>query len=380
MQDTTNTPDWHHVNLSRTDPLFDKYAALQDRPPVGVTAGTIAQNVKKLRSIRRQFGGAPLLEIISTSAAGVPRLEENAAKHDRSLNTLATEIGALLSAVKHAMGDRAKLHTEHYMRAWQAGHGRIQAAAQAAFSCNRASTQKQRDGFVSYAELCACRDRLPLGDPLRLWLALATLIPCQRAGDYGVCKLFFASPSAEELTAHAGNYMVLTATGQPFLHMRVFKTAKSYPGGIKLALPPRLCAEIAHSLAGHRSYLFVQEKSPAGEPYLIRGSFTRWLQRGLKKVLGNPHVTPQLVRRAYVTEAHARLRQGLESPDPATRALARERQAALAHCCAHSKLTHNKYKFDLDDGDRPVMLQVEATAPLSAAAACEPIACAFDGM
>lgn len=201
-------------------------------------------------------------------------------------------------------------------------------------------------------------------------LALSTMIPCARAGDYGNTKLFFYEPSAQELVEHTDNYCVLTKQTQ-YIHLRVFKTSKHYPHGIRMALPRSLCVEIAHSVKANRRYfLFVQEKDNS-KPYQNHKSFCNYLERQLKHVLRNADATPQLVRRAYITEAHARLRPALESGDAARVAVAKEKMALVAHCCAHEVSTHQKYRFDLDDGGMPELMEVEKITPLPVKAALE---------
>jgi hypothetical protein len=232
---------------------------------------------------------------------------------------------------------------------------------------------------VPYADLCAVRDSLPYGNQLRLWLAMSTMIPCARAGDYANCKLFFHAPSQQELAAHTDNYLVLTKEAQ-YVHLRVFKTARCYPHGIKIAIPRCLSVEIAQSLQLHRRrYLFVQEKD-ATKPYEIHKSFAGYLERQSKHALRNADATPQLVRRAWVTEAHARLRPALESGDPGRVALAKAKMALIAHCCAHEVTTHEKYAFDLDDGGKPELLEVAMTTMLSPTAAVAPVSIEFEGM
>jgi hypothetical protein len=366
---------WSSTSLLPDDPLFDKMCELQQNPPAGVTASTVKCYVNRLRRVRRQHNGLPVLAIICKAHEAISVLERNAADH-LSANTLTDDLGAVLATAKHAMSERLREHTAHYMTVWQAAHKRIQGQAMAAFNNNKAS-EKQRNGFVPYGELCAVRDSLPYGNQLRLWLAMSTMIPCARAGDYANCRLFFQAPSQEELAAHTDNYMVLTK-GAQYVHLRMFKTARCYPDGIKIAIPRSLGMEIAQSLnLNRRIYLFVQEKN-ATKPYKNHKSFAGYLERNLKHALRNADATPQLVRRAWVTEAYARLRPGLESGDPGRVALAKAKMALIAHCCAHAVDTHEKYVFDLDDGGKPELLDVAATPPLPPAAAVAPVSIEFE--
>lgn len=336
---------WHRVQLE-DDALHDRMREMCIHPPVGLSARSFKDYEDNLRRVRQQLDGARLIDIISQGRGTICVLQNNARAGLVSANTLTADLASVLAAVKHAMSNRVKLLTTHYVEIRQAAHKEAQEEAQAAFNSNKAVSEKQRNGFVGYAELCEVRDVLPANHPLRLWLALSTMIPCARGGDYGNCKIFHKEPTPEELEEHAENYVVLTRNSQ-YVHLRVFKTAKCYPDGIKLGLPLRLCVEIVDSLAhNNRDYMFV---SKSGKPYATAKAFTNFLQRGLKNVLRNADATPQLVRRAYVTQKHARLKPRLNSSDPATAALAREQMALLARCCGHAVTTARKYAFELDD-------------------------------
>jgi hypothetical protein len=334
-------------------------------PPAGLSARSFKDYEGNLRRVRQQLDGGRLIDIICQGQDAISVLQNNARAGLVSAHTLTADLASVLAAVKHAMSSRVKLLTAHYLEVWQAAHKVAQEEAQAAFNSNKAVSEKQRNGFVGYADLCEVRDMLPANNPMRLWLAISTMIPCARGGDYGNCKIFHQEPTAEELEEHADNYVVLTRNSQ-YVHLRVFKTAKCYPEGIKLGLP-LLCVEIVDSLAhNNRDYMFV---SKSGKPYATAKAFTNFLQRGLKNVLRNADATPQLVRRAYVTEMHARLKPKLQSSDPATAALAREQMAQLAHCCAHAVTTARKYAFELDEEGSPQLLEVASVKPLPPAAA-----------
>jgi hypothetical protein len=361
---------WHGVELEPHDALHDGVRKLITNLPYGLSPGTFKDYEGNLRRVRQQLDGERLITIISQGQNAISVLQNNARAGLVSANTLAADLGSVLACVKHCLDDKVRRLIDHYVKVWQAAHKEAQEAAQMAFNDNKAINKKQRNGFVSYGELCAVRDMLPTDHPLRLWLAMSTMIPCARAGDYANCKFFHEVPTSEELEEHKDNYVVLTRITQ-YVHLRVFKTSKSFPGGIKIGLPLCLCVEIMESLAhNHRDYLFVNK---AGQPYVARKTFMNFLQRGLKNVLSNADANPQLVRRAYVTDLHARLKPTLQSSDPATAALAREQLAQLAHCCGHAVTTARKYAFDLDDGGSPQLLEVASVKPLPPAVAHMPV-------
>lgn len=357
---------WKHVALL-PDPVYNKLQDQEESPPAGLTASSIGRYLERIRRVRKQFDGAPLLKILCKGSDAIDKLKGNATEHKLSPNTLTADVGAVLAAAKHGVSERTQQHIGDYVKIWQSAHRRLQDAAQAPFTTNTATAQ-QRAGFVPYAELCAKHDQLDAGNPMKLWLAMATMIACQRSGDLANCRVFLKQPSSTDVAEHGDNYIVL-ATGT--LHLHKFKTAKCYPDGITILMPLQLSAVLVDSIKLQpRTHLFVKK---SGSPYGTRQTFCTWLGAQLKTVLNNKDVTAQLVRRAYITEAHARLKPALESSDPATRALAREKQQQLAHCCAHSITTHMKYRLDLDDGDRPVLCQVESTTPLAADTAAAPV-------
>jgi hypothetical protein len=369
---------WSNIALLPNDTLFDRMCELQQHPPTCVKPSTFKSYVTRLRRVRKQHHGLPLINIICKAQEAISLLEQNAAVH-LAANTLTDDLGAVLATAKHAMSERQRTHTTHYMTVWQAAHKRVQDQAKAAFNSNKAISDKQRNGFVPYRELCAVRDSLPYGNQLRLWLAMSTMIPCARAGDYANCRLYFHAPTQQELTAHADNYLVLTTEAQ-YVHLRVFKTARCYPNGIKIAIPRCLSVEIAQSLQlNRRHHLFVQEKD-ATKPYEIHKSFAGYLEKHLKHALRNADATPQLVRRAWVTEAHAHLRPALESGDPGRVALAKAKMTLIAHCCAHEVSTHEKYIYDLDDGGKPELMEVTAIAPLPPAVSVAPVSIEFEDL
>lgn len=328
-----------------------------DNPPEGLTQTTIRSYLGCVRRVRRQFEGLPLIKIICMGTHAIKRVESNAVAQGITLNTLKADLGAVKSAAKHVMSNTQKELIQHYLVNWGAAHKAIQEQAVASFENNKANTEKQSNGFVQYEDLCKARDALPYADPMRLWLALSTMIPCARAGDYAECRLLFEEPASSYsfLADYAGNYCVVTRSVQ-YIHLRIFKTSKHYPVGIKMAMPRCLVLELAHNLKSkRRHFMFVMAD---GKPYTLRSSFSNYVDRRLKTILRNPDTTAQLVRRAYVTHSHAVLRPSLLSEELGKAAWAREKLAALAHCCGHKLSTHQKYVLELDDAGKPELLEI----------------------
>lgn len=355
-------------------PLYKHWLGYLDSPPPGLKLATVRDYLSDLRSICADFEGRSLVDVFCLGQEAVAIMLSLSLTRKQASNTLSARLRAMLSAVKHGAGcpDVQQRCTAELVAEWQELYKAIHDQAAAAFEGNRAGSKRQREGFVTWQQLVKVWTALPHGDPARLWLAMSTLIPCQRAGDMGNCRIFYSEPTPEDLRQHAHNLVVLTPTRQ-YLWMRVFKTAKHYSDGIRIQLPPRLCWEIAKSLqARPRRFLFTQKGSQ--EPYLLAKSCANWVTMELKRALNNEHATAQLVRRAYITEVHRLLHPLLSSPDPKIRQLAQEKQAAVAHCCAHSITTHRKYRLELDDADAPLMLEIqEQVRPLSVLETQEPI-------
>jgi len=367
-------------------PIYTHMLTLAQAAPAGSKdKATLGVYLGRLRAVIQRFEGRQLADIFCAGEESFTVMYSNVDwggssrqswEGSYSVSTCAAYISAMLRAVREAKESHPAFReqfSEDLVKEWRAALDDVTDRADDARNHNKAGSEEQREGFVPYATLCALRDSLPISNPLRLYLAMSTLIPCQRGGEYASCRVY-----TKQLAAAPGgtaNYVVLDATGTSYVHLRTFKTSKHYPSGIKIVLPPQLCQEIRTSLADTpREHLFVMEKKL--QPWGNDRCFVNKMRLLLKTATRNRHATLQLVRRAYVTEAWRviGLRQG--SADPAVRAAAAQEQRQLAFCCAHSLTMHQKYRFDLDDGGQPELHQlVEATAPLSGQESAQPIAC-----
>lgn len=245
-----------------------------------------------------------------------------------------------------------KLQAE--IAAWQIFHKQAHLIAQQPYLQNRATAKQQR-GWVTHSELCKVRDALPVESKDRLLLGMYSWIPPCRA-NLEACKIIMQAPTASQLAASAGNYIVLPPQGstQPaYLHLRQFKTSRSFPGGIKTALPAVLVETLRASLAQQpRSYLLTQQLSPA-KPHTRKG-FSAWANKRLQKLLGNPDFNLQLLRHAYVTAALAAYDAAKLDPcDQAGKALCAKRPADIAHAMGHSVEQQRRNQFELAPSGRP---------------------------
>jgi len=323
--------------------------------------------LSQLTTIRRMCGGRTLEAIIGSPDACISHIEKQADRAGLSPHSVASYATAILAAIKHGLNCKAKerLKSLGKMEAWQSFHKAPQLKAQHGYLQNRA-TSKQQSGWVPHSTLCEVRDSLPVGSLARLLFCMYTFIPPVRA-DLGECRIFNRAPTNQQLASFTGNYVVLPQQQreqqqqqqqpqqqqqqqQPFLHLRQFKTSRSYGGaGIKTALPPVLVNEIVASLEQQpRKYLFVQQND-ATKPY-SRAAFSAWANKTLQRHTGNPHTNLQILRHAYVSAAlQAYDPAKLDPCDQAGRALCEKRLSDIAHAMGHSTEQQRRYQLALND-------------------------------
>jgi hypothetical protein len=173
----------------------------------------------------------------------------------------------------------------------------------------------------------------------------------------GTCRLLDHAPTAKELAAYQGNYLVLQPKGSTalsFLHLRQFKTARCFGlEGIKTALPQVLVDEIRASLQSQpRSFLFVQDFH-VDKPY-SRSAFSAMANKLFQRHTGNPHVNIQIIRHAYVTRSLEVYDASKLGPcDQAGRALCEKRMGDIARAMAHSREQQGRYRFSLLSSGQP---------------------------
>jgi hypothetical protein len=143
---------------------------------------------------------------------------------------------------------------------------------------------------LTYNDLVAKRNELPLGSIERLLIAMYTMIPPVRA-DYFATEII-----SEDQAPKEKNYIRRRGPARMECILTDFKTAKTYKQ-ITNNFPPELIAEIDASLEKTpRNYLFLNAN---GKPH-TRGSYILWTGRLLKRVLGTTF-TLVFFRHAFVT-------------------------------------------------------------------------------
>lgn len=121
---------WNMVQLM-PDRVYDKLATYEQTPPEGLAASSMGRYLERIRRVRRQFGGAPLLKILCQGSDAIDKLKGNAYQYNLAPNTLVSDVGAILAAVKHGVSDRTQQHIGDYVKLWQSAHRLLQDQAQA---------------------------------------------------------------------------------------------------------------------------------------------------------------------------------------------------------------------------------------------------------
>lgn len=130
---------WKNVTL-KPDPVYDTLIACEQTPPLGLTASSVGRYLERLRRVRKQFDGAPVLKVVCQGSVAIDKLKNNAAVYQLAPNTLTADVGVVLAAVKHGVSDRVQQHIGDYVKVWQAAHRTLQDTAQAPFQSNMATS------------------------------------------------------------------------------------------------------------------------------------------------------------------------------------------------------------------------------------------------
>ena len=136
---------------------------------------------------------------------------------------------------------------------------------------------KKGGSQLSYEQIIAVRDELPVGSIERLLISMYTMIPPVRA-DYFATEIV-SGDTAEPVMP---NYIRLREDGTATVVLKDFKTVKVFKQ-ITNELPVELIEQLRASLEKTpRSYLFL---NAVGKPH-TRNSFTLWARRILSKIFG----------------------------------------------------------------------------------------------
>lgn len=182
--------------------------------------------------------------------------------------------------------------------------------------------EKQKEGLMSFDEICDIRDQLEYGSIPRILISLYTLVPPVRA-DFGSLKIYNLPISKID---DQNNYLSIN---DKKIIIQKFKTAKNYHQ-ITIDLPDILIKQIEQSLEQNpREYLFVGRQN---NPYTNNG-YDHFANRIVKRVL-NPYFSLNLFRHIYLSRPDLDLKNktGLERKE-------------LADKMSHSLPVQQRYIF-----------------------------------
>lgn len=314
-----NTMHKRTIRISHEDCL----AAIEDSPDL--SADTKAKYMSCLNRIVRggpgRRGGSPTPAIIpNTSLLWCITHPENtsqllqqalAARGCLTPTSLHNYIASLMSVMAHHP-ELQKL-TEIRGR-WKAAAEKLTVTPLEQKAKANQPSERQRQGFVTYAELAAkflelCKSDLGSRDCLLVGLvgsADHNVMPQRR--DFGAVRLYIGtSPTPEQ--ANTGNYLVVQrdSAGKLAGHiiLNEYKTARKY-GPQRIDLHALFIQALLASLEKDpRDWLFtmqVNKKVPRNTPYTDDG-FGQMATKAFKRLFGKP-LTLSGVRHSFITHLH----------------------------------------------------------------------------
>ena len=209
-------------------------------------------------------------------------------EHSSTPQTQKSYISAILAVFKHTPGLKDK-YRQHYYK-WYEGFKKNHNSIDENYKHNKPS-EKQKEGYVEYKDIIKKRDSLLEGSKERLLLSLYTYLPPLRS-DFNKIYIYEKEPKTYEYD----NYITLFED-KPKLVLQEYKTAKTNEIYEK-ELPDELVKEIKISLKNNpREWLFMDRT----KNYYRSSSFTKWINRTLKKLFGKP-LTISLIRHSYINQ------------------------------------------------------------------------------
>lgn len=264
--------------------------------------------------------------IIHNPEIFLEKLDEYIREEQVGIHTKLAYIRSIEAIFRHTPGMIQK-ESSMYKR-WLELHRNMREPINTQYLSNE-PTPRQKEAYVSYDELVRVRDELTLGSDDRLLLAIYTMIPPAR-NDYYNLRIY---RNVSDINRDEdGNYMVLAGSGESYIILQKYKTAKIYKA-LKIMLPDNLIAEIEASLKKYpRNHLFVEKYKGVGGPYQNSGSFNKWANNQLKSLFDKKNITIGTLRHIYISHADLEGKSGLE-------------KNKLARDMGHSIATQNKYNW-----------------------------------
>jgi hypothetical protein len=288
---------WSTVTL-RADPFFETF--LHNAPTVLPNVGTRQAYTRSLTLLRQLNQGLPIKELVlPTPEAMLRRLMDAARQYELSPWTVKGMLTALQSLLQTVLSDNAKAKAV------------VKAAIQQLKNAHRkakgADTHqlKSADGWVTYKQLCCCRDAIQEDTQPKLLMAFITMLP--RISDLACCRIFARDPGSTD-TCGSSSCLVLPPPNAT-TNSKAYIVYLGASRAARTTLPPRLEALIRCSLEHTpRERLFTYTTARSGNqpsPYTTR-SFNAWCAKAVRKGGAqrrcNPAASLKLCMHAFITE------------------------------------------------------------------------------
>lgn len=267
----------------------------------------------RLRTLLTETGKS-IFHVATHPDAFVPWARE----HSAAPATQKSYLAAVLAVFRHNEGLKDQQPAAY--QAWYEAFQEICAAIDERYKNNEPS-ERQKEGYVPYAEIVARRDALPDGSDDRLLLGFYTHLPPLRC-DFNRLRVYEADPAppaaapkgaargakaaaaaaaAAPAPAHEPNYVILPrraagAANVATLVLGEFKTRAHHDAPLRKELPEALTEQLRLSLHERpRDWVFMDR---SGAPFSA-ASYTKWANRALARLFGRP-LTVSLIRHSFV--------------------------------------------------------------------------------
>lgn len=201
---------------------------------------------------------------------------------------------------------------------------------------NHEPTSRQQHAHVPWEDVLKRYREMTYGTKAHLLMSLITLLPPRRQSDWYKVRVY-ASDDVNFKPELGHNYINVNYV-TPYILLTDYKTAKFFHRWY-MKIPSRLLKIIKDSLNDHpRDWLFVNQST--GEPYELE-AFTRWSNRTLKRVTGNPNTCMNAMRHSYISYIR------MKKPN-----MTLMEQIALSKNMGHSIVQNMGYKLNTQASDR----------------------------
>lgn len=271
---------------------------------------------KKLQFLQKMLPNKTIHQMIHSPDEVYAKINEYITQNNQSNSTKMQFIKAICNFIVSSNLNNTPIHKQ-----WQQMTTKAYQPIKDFYDSN-APSEKQKDAYVSYAEVIKKIDTLENGSYEKLLLMFYSLIPPARA-DYWRVEVLKDEKDTQE------NYVLINGQKQQVV-LNNYKTHKIY-GQIILPLPNAIVKEIELSYKKNpRSHLFMPVKKI--EPFKSRTAFVSWANKHLKSIFNKKGMNITMMRHIYIT--HHKL-------DTMTR----KEKSELSTLMGHSIDTQDRYSW-----------------------------------